>query len=189
MTDKKVTRGRRSKIDLLPPPIRKKLDRGLRDGSISQTALLNEVNELIESAGLSGALKLSKTGLNRYASKMEAVGKSLREVREVTRVWAAELGDKPTSHITNIILEMAREKLYRALLNQDEETTDIGMLKDLMLTVNRLESAAEKSHKREKELRKVFAEEAANAAEKVAAQAGLTVAAVELIKKEILGIA
>jgi hypothetical protein len=183
-----TTRGRRSKVDLLPDPIRKKLDSGLRDGSISQTELLEEINALIAAAGLPEDQQLSRAGLNRYSTKMEAVGKSLREMREITQVWTAELGDKPTGEVTKLILEMARSQLFKALLNEDGEAADVGMIKDAMLAVQRLESAAMASHKREKEIRTAFANEAANAAEKVAKSAGLTKDAVALLKREILGI-
>lgn len=159
------TRGRRSKVDLLPETIRKRLDAGLRDGSITQTELLDEVNALIKAAGLPEDNQLSRAGLNRYATKMEQVGKSLREMREITQVWTAELGDKPTGEVTKLILEMARSQLFKALLNESEdgEAADVGMIKDAMLAVQRLESAAMASHKREKEIRAAFAEEAANA--------------------------
>ena len=185
------TRGRRSKVDLLPDDIRKILDSGLRDGSITQMELLDEINALIKAAGLPEDQQLSRAGINRYATKMEAVGKSLREMREITQVWTAELGDKPTGEVTKLILEMARSQLFKALLNQDEtgEGADVGMIKDAMLAVQRLESAAMASHKREKEIRTAFAAEAANAAEKVAKTAGLTSDAVALFKREILGIA
>ena len=182
------TRGRRSKVDLLPDDIRKRLDSGLRDGSITQAELLEEVNALIKAAGLPEDQQLSRAGINRYATKMEAVGKSLREMREITQVWTTELGDKPTGEVTKLILEMARSQLFKALLNEDGEAADVGMIKDAMLAVQRLESAAMASHKREKEIRKLFAEEAANAAETVAKQAGLTAEAVSTIKQEILGI-
>jgi hypothetical protein len=183
------TRGRRSKVDLLPESIRRHLNAGLRDGSITQAELLEEINGLINTAGLPHDLQLSRAGLNRYATKMEAVGKSLREMREITQVWTAELGDKPTGEVTKLILEMARSQLFKALLNEDGETADVGMIKDAMLAVQRLESAAMASHKREKEIRTAFAAEAANAAEKVAKTAGLTKDAVSLLKREILGIA
>jgi hypothetical protein len=183
------TRGRRSKVDLLPESIRKHLDKGLRDGSITQLELLDEINQLINATGLPDDLQLSRTGLNRYATKMEAVGKSLREMREITQVWTAELGDKPTGEVTKLILEMARSQLFKALLNEDDQAADVGMIKDAMLAVQRLESAAMASHKREKEIRTAFANEAANAAEKVAKSAGLTKDAVSLLKREILGIA
>lgn len=185
------TRGRRSKVDLLPANIRKRLDAGLRDGSIQQIDLLNEINALIKAAGLPEEQLLSRAGINRYATKMEAVGKSLREMREITQVWTAELGDKPTGEVTKLILEMARSQLFKALLNESEtgEAADVGMIKDAMLAVQRLESAAMASHKREKEIRQAFATEAANAAEKVAKSAGLTREAVAQLKNEILGIA
>ncbi|MCH4295585.1 DUF3486 family protein [Shewanella sp. 3B26] len=185
------TRGRRSKVDLLPDDIRKRLDAGLRDGSIQQIDLLDEINALIKAAGLPEEQQLSRAGLNRYASKMEAVGKSLREMREITQVWTAELGDKPTGEVTKLILEMARSQLFKALLNESQsgEIADVGMIKEAMLAVQRLESAAMASHKREKENRAVFAQEAAAAAEKVAKRQGLTAEGVAAFKREILGIA
>ncbi len=182
------TRGRRSKVDLLPAKIRKTLDSGLRDGSITQQELLDEVNKLIEQSGLAQDHKLSRAGLNRYATKMEKVGKSLREMREITQVWTAELGDKPTGEVTKLILEMGRNQLFKALINEDGEQADVGMIKDAMLAVQRLESAAMASHKREKEIRNAFAKEAAEAVDKVAKQAGLSAKAVKTIKSEILGI-
>ncbi|MCE2594418.1 DUF3486 family protein [Motilimonas cestriensis] len=195
MADKptdKPTRGKRSKIDLLPEAIRKKLDMGLRDGSITQKELLEEINDLIRVAGLPEEAELSKSGLNRYASKMEAVGKDLREMREVSEVWVAQLGEKPTGDVTKLILEIGRTQLFKAMMNQADsadEAVDIGMIKDAMLAAQRLEQTATLSHKREKEIRKAFAEEAANAAEVVGKSQGLTKEAVQLLKNEILGIA
>ncbi|MGL5665720.1 MAG: phage protein Gp27 family protein, partial [Shewanella sp.] len=59
----------------------------------------------------------------------------------------------------------------------------------LALVVQRIEAAAMSSLKVEKEIRSAFAVEAADKAEKVAKKAGLTKDAVELLKREILGIA
>ena len=187
---KKPTRGKRSKVDLLPVAIRKRLDKGLRDGSITQVSLLDEINQLIEDAGLPPETKLSKAGLNRYASRMEQVGHNLREVREVTRAWVAELGDKPTGEVTQLVLEMGRTQLFKAMLNEnDKEVADVGLIKDAMLAVQRLESAAASSFKREKEIRAQFAKEVADMAEKVAAKVGLTTENTAIFKQQILGIA
>ncbi|EIW7680243.1 DUF3486 family protein, partial [Salmonella enterica] len=46
---------------------------------------------------------------------------------------------------------------------EDDGEIDIGLLKNIMLAVQRLESAAERSMKREKEIRAAFAEEMAKA--------------------------
>ncbi len=48
-------------------------------------------------------------------------------------------------------------------IENPEAEVDIDMLKNAMLAAQRLESTAMSSHKREKEIRQAFAEEAANA--------------------------
>lgn len=191
MSDK-PTRGKRSKIDLLPDDVKRKLDTMLRDGANTQLEILDAIHDYIEQQGYDETLKPSKSGLNRYASKMEAVGKDLREMREVSEVWVAQLGEKPTGDVTKLILEIGRTQLFKAMMNQADsadEAVDIGMIKDAMLAAQRLEQTASLSHKREKDIRKAFAEEAANAAEVVAKSQGLTKDAVQLLKNEILGIA
>ena len=71
----------------------------------------------------------------------------------------------------------------------EEEPASLGMIKELALTVQRLEKTRTDSIKNEKEIRKAFAEEAAEKAGSVAKAAGLTKQAVQTIKNEILGIA
>ncbi|MDO6497340.1 DUF3486 family protein [Photobacterium sanguinicancri] len=190
MTDK-PTRGRRSKIDLLPNEVKRLLDEMLRDSRNSQQDVLDAVNEYIDQLGLPDEIKPSRSGLNRYSSRMEAIGKDLRDVREVSQALVGQLGDKPTGEVSRLILEIGRTQLFKAMMtaNEKEGDVDIGMIKDAMLAAQRLESAAMQSHKREKEIRKAFADEAAAVAETVAKKAGMTAETVSSIKKEILGIA
>ncbi|MGF1688717.1 DUF3486 family protein [Photobacterium japonica] len=187
----KLTRGRRSKIDLLPETVKRLLDELLRDGRNSQQDVLDAVHDHIDQLGLPEDLKPSRSGLNRYATRMEAIGKDLRDVREVSQALVAQLGDKPTGEVSKLILEIGRTQLFKAMMNANEKDgeVDIGMIKDAMLAAQRLESAAMSSHKREKEIRKAFADEAAKVAETVGKKAGLTAETVSNIKKEILGIA
>lgn len=162
----KPTRGRRSKIDLLPEPIRRELDAMLRDGRLTQQDVLDGINGLIEQHQLPDDMQLSRSGLNRYATRIESIGKDLRELREVSNALVAQLGDRPAGDLSRMILEIGRTQLFKAMMRQAEspdEEVDIGMVKDAMLAAQRLESAAMSSHKREKEIRKLFAEEAANA--------------------------
>ncbi|BCB65863.1 hypothetical protein HIY_04080 [Haemophilus influenzae] len=74
MTEKN-TRGRASKVDLLPPNIKTQLAMMLRDKQFSQAEILDEINELIRDCGLPETALLSRTGLNRYASRMEKMGR------------------------------------------------------------------------------------------------------------------
>ncbi len=186
------TRGRRSKIDLLPDAVKQHLDTLLRDGKNSQQQVLEAVNDYIDALGLPNTIKPSRSGLNRYATRMETVGKDLREVREVSQALVAQLGDKPTGEISKLILEIARTQLFKAMMRSAEdpsEDIDIAMIKDAMLAAQRLESAAMQSHKREKAIRQAFAEEAATAAESVAKAAGMSSEGIQTIKNQILGIA
>ena len=190
----KITRGRRSKIDLLPEELRRELDAKLRDGRLTQLEVLDYINDLIAQSQLppdeKEQLKISRSGLNRYSTQMETIGKDLRELREVSNALVAQLGDKPTGDVSRMILEIGRTQLFKAMMSQSSnEEMDIGMIKDAMLAAQRLEAAAMHSHKREKEIRQLFAAEAAEAAEKVATQQGLTAEGAAALKREILGIA
>ena len=186
----KPTRGRASKVWLLPESIRNALNEMLRDKGNSQAAILDEINGLIEEAGLPDELKLSRSGLSRHASQVEQVGLHLRDLRETTAALTSQLGDKPMGETTKLILELGRSQLFKAMLAQvqnPEEAVDIDMLKNAMLAAQRLESTAMQSHKREKEIRQAFAEEIAAKTEAIVTQAGLSGEAAAAIRREILG--
>ncbi|EDD1365447.1 DUF3486 family protein [Salmonella enterica] len=164
----KPTRGRVKKVDLLPDSIRKPLLEMLREKRFTQVQVREEINRLIEEAGLPDEMKLSRGAVWRLASENEEVARDLRDLREQTKAMVAELGDKPTGDTTTLILEMTRSLLFRKLRAarrdlEDDGEIDIGLLKNIMLAVQRLESAAERSMKREKEIRAAFAEEMAKA--------------------------
>lgn len=166
--DKQPTRGRVKKADLLPDSIRKPLLEMLREKRFTQVQVREEINRLIEEAGLPDEMKLSRGAVWRLASENEEVARDLRDLREQTKAMVAELGDKPTGDTTALILEMTRSLLFRKLRAarrdlEDDGEIDIGLLKNIMLAVQRLESAAERSMKREKEIRAAFAEEMASA--------------------------
>ncbi|EBI9015502.1 hypothetical protein DKR59_00995 [Salmonella enterica] len=164
----KPTRGRVKKADLLPDSIRNPLLEMLREKRFTQVQVREEINRLIEEAGLPDEMKLSRGAVWRLASENEEVARDLRDLREQTKAMVAELGDKPTGDTTTLILEMTRSLLFRKLRAarrdlEDDGEIDIGLLKNIMLAVQRLESAAERSMKREKEIRAAFAEEMAKA--------------------------
>ena len=196
MVDERPTRGRPSKVDLLPENIRNQLHEMLRQKSITQQEILDSINDLIGEEGLPEDLKLSRSGLNRYATQVEQVGASLRQMREATAALTAQLGDKPTGEVTKLILEMGRGQLFKLFMAQTkaqaadpDAEVDVGMLKEAMLAAQRLESTAMQSHKREKEIRQAFAEEVAAKTEQIVTQAGLTQDTAAQIRREILGIA
>ncbi|WP_028294276.1 DUF3486 family protein [Oceanobacter kriegii] len=187
----KTTRGRPSKIDQLPDQVRAFLDAALRDPANSQDDILAEVNRQLTDIGVDESDQISRSGLNRYATKMAKIGKKMQERQATANAWVAKLGEKPTGDIGKLLIQMTQTMAFdvaEAALDE-EDPASLGLIKELALTVQRLEKASMDSLKREKEIRKAFAEEAASAAEKVATAAGLTREAVTTIKNDILGIA
>ncbi|EAO9206436.1 DUF3486 family protein [Salmonella enterica] len=187
------TRGRVKKADLLPDSIRNPLLEMLREKRLTQVQIREEVNRLIEEAGLPAQARLSAAGISRLAAENEAVARDLRELREQSKALVAELGDKPTGETSSLILELARSMLFRkiraaASSAEDDNDIDIGFIKNAMLAVQRLESAAERSLKREKEIRAAFAEEAANAvSDELRGQDGMSEILEQRIRDVLLG--
>ncbi len=185
------TRGKPSKVHQLPENIKTKLDELLRDGKLTQSAILDKVNALILDAGLDHSDKLSKSGINRYSTNMQTAGQRIAQARAVSEQWVAKLGNKPSGDVSNILIEMVRTLAFEQVLkvSNSDETVEPKFIKDLAIGIEKLEKAATESTKREKEIRKTFAEEAAALVEDAAVQAGLTTAGANAIKREILGIA
>lgn len=191
MADDKPTRGRPSKIDLLPESIRDALHQMLRDKRHTQEEIREAINTLIDQHELPGDMQLSRTGLNRYASRMEAIGSKIRASREMAEIWAAKLGSAPTSDVGKLLMEFVKTLAFETTMTLSEGDDPVApkALGQLALVAQRIEAAQMVSHKREKEIRQAFAEEAAAAAEKITKQAGLTAETAATIRREILGIA
>ncbi len=191
MTDRRK-RGKPSKIDLLPEQIKSALDALLRDKNLTQTAILEKVNKLIADAGLSEDEQLSKSGLNRYSTQMETIGADIRQAREMAEIWVGKLGAKPTGEVTQLLLEMLKTQQFRLLINANsdpDEIMDPKAMSNLALSLQRVEQASMLNMKKEKEIRKAYAEEMAEEIDKTAVQAGLTSEGASIIKKQILGLA
>lgn len=187
---------RKSKVELLPEGIRVQLNAFIRSGDMTQTDIREAVNQMIEEAGLPDDAKISRSSFNRYAKRMEDMGQRLRQSREVAEVWVTKLGEAPTSDVGKLLQEfvrtMAFETSMRMMENAEGEEGEVispKALGQLALVVQRIEQAAMTSHKVEKEIRAAFAAEAAEQAEQIVKQAGITDATAQDIKNKILGIA
>ncbi|POY46198.1 DUF3486 family protein [Avibacterium paragallinarum] len=183
----KLKRGRASKVDLLPPNIKTQLTMMLRDKQFSQQEILAEINDLIANCGLPDEMQLSKTGLNRYASRMEEMGAKIRQAREMAEVWTKQLGEAPQSDVGKLLMEAVKTMAFDLTINT--EKVDPKFLNQLALIANRIEQAQRIAEERERKIRKEMAQLAAETAEKVVVQAGLSADTVRTIKEQILGIA
>lgn len=185
----KKTRGRASKVDLLPPGIRTKLTMMLRDKQFSQSEILEEINDIIRDAGLDDSHKLSRSGLNRFSKKMETMSARIREGREMAEIWTKQFGESPKSDIGKMLLEFIKQMAFETTMAMDEGGADPAVLNQLALVAQRVEQAEMMSFKREQAIRKEVAQQAADTAEQVIVEAGLSADTVKNIKQQILGIA
>ncbi|MBF0752226.1 MULTISPECIES: DUF3486 family protein [unclassified Pasteurella] len=189
MTDK-TTRGRASKVDLLPPNIKTQLAMMLRDKQFSQAQILEEINDLIRDCGLPEEMQLSKTGLNRYASRMEKIGSRIRQSREIAEVWTKQFGEMPQSDLGKSLMEMVKQIAFETSLKLGEQDGGIEP-KDLALlssAIQRLEQAESLSFKREQAIRQETIKRAAEAVEEAGKQQGVGFEDVQKMVKAVYGI-
>jgi len=189
MADK--TKNTKSKVQLLPEAIKTELNALIRSGAMSQKDILDQINQLIEAAGLPEEDKLSRSGLNRYTLRMEQNGARIRQAREVAEVWTSKLGQAPASDLGKMLQEFVRTMAFETsmkLMDDPDKVVDPKSLGQLALVIQRIEAAAMSSHKVEKEIRAAALAEAAEAAEKITSKAGLSAETAAAIKREILGI-
>ena len=155
-----------SSVDKLPSDVLERLQELLRDRRCTQLDITASINALLEERGEDQ--RVSKSAINRYHVRMAEVGDKLRQSREVAAMWIGKLGAAPQGQVGNLINEILRTlafdvslKLQNTDLTAEEMPGVIGMLKELSLSVLRLEQAAGENVKREQEIKKQAAEELA----------------------------
>lgn len=185
---------RPSSIDTLPPDVLDALQAWLRDPAITQIEAVDRTNALLEEIGIEK--RVTKSSLNRYAMRMEEAGAKLRQSREIAAMWIGKLGAQPQGQVGHLVNEMLRTLAFdMAMKLQDGEVTEesmpatIDMLKDLSLSVIRLEKAASENVKREAEIREQERAKAAEAAATTARKAGVSDETIERIRRDVLRMA
>lgn len=162
-----------SSIDRLPPDVRGRLEALLRDPSFSQLDATAEINELLEQQGL--PYRLSKSAVNRYSLRMEAVGAKIRQGREIAKMWIAELGNEPQGEVGRLLNEVVRNLAFETAtrLAEGDEVAQPKALKELSQALKALEEASTINERREKEIRREALEQAAEKVEEAAVAKGM----------------
>lgn len=185
---------RKSTIEALPPDILQQLQELLRDPRVTQMEATHRINAILGEQDAD--TQISKSAVNRYSQRMEEVGAKLRQSREIANMWIGKLGATPQGKVGNLVNEIIRTLTFDVSLMLQEGELDakkvpgvVKMLKDLALTMQRLEKAAGDNVKREQEIRRQAAEEAAETADKNLSSQGMSRESVDAIKRDIMGIA
>lgn len=178
---------RRSSIQQLPADILADLHELLRDPAVTQLQAAQRINARLIDLG--SDQRVSKSAVNRYSIRMEEVGKKIQQSRQIADMWIGRLGHQPQGEVGKLLNEFTRTIAFDTALSLSEESEPVPpkLLKELALAVKHLEEAASVNMKREQEIRRAAAEEAASVAEKEARAQGLSQAGVAEIKRKILG--
>lgn len=183
-----------STIDRLPDDIKAQLQQLLQDPRCTQLEATAKINEVLQAEGHQE--RVSKSAVNRYAVKMEEVGAKLRQSREVAQMFISQVGAAPQGQTGLLINEMLRSMAFELSLKMQEADVEdpeamsatIGQLKNLALTMQRLEQSATINVKREAEIRKQALQDAADTAVVEVKKGGLSDDAADQIRRKILGI-
>ncbi|MEW6427316.1 MAG: DUF3486 family protein [Thermodesulfobacteriota bacterium] len=185
--------GQTSTIKRLPPDILEKLQVLLRDPRVTQLDATARINEILASEGLPD--RVTKSAVNRYDLEMRRAGEKLRQSREVASMWIGKLGAAPQGQTGLLINEILRTlafdlslKLQETDLSEETIPGVIDQVKALALAVQRLEASSTINVRREAEIREQARKDAADAAEKVAKQGGLSQQSVHELRRAILGV-
>ncbi len=175
-----------SSIDRLPADILEKLQELLRDPRVTQLAAVSRINAILEEDG--HPERLSKSAVNRYAVRMEEVGRKLKQSREIARMWIGRLGAEPQGEVGKLLNEMIRGLAFDATLalSEGEQAAEPKMLRDLAIAVEKLEKAASENVRREEEIRRKAREAAANAVETEAKKQGASAATIDSLRAAIM---
>ena len=191
--------GQPSSIQRLPPQIREALNAYLRDPAITQAEARERANALLAEIDPDRP-PLSRSAVNRYDLSMREVGAKIQQAREISDAWVARLGSQPGGQLGHLIVETIRtvafevtQQVARGEITAESLPGVIDQINKLALAAQRLSRSSAEEERRERQIReeerKKAAEEAAEKAGQAASGQGLSAETVELIKRQILGVA
>lgn len=179
--------GRKSSITRLPKAVRDAIDAELKKGRLT----LDELLERLESEF--GDVKLpSRASLGRYKKNFDEISKEHREAMQMAQVWAERIGSEPEGDIGRAVVEIMRTLAFRGVQDAYEQGLSPKELSVLSLAMQRIEKAGEIGWKTRMAIRQAAREEAlaeaAETAEKVCRDGGMSADLVSELRRQLLGI-
>ncbi len=160
----------------------------LRDRTTTQQQVTDQLNRLLEQAGLD--IRVSKSAVQRHAARMETVGKKLRESRELAKMWLDKLGAVPEGEIGHLLNEIVRMLAFEVAtkIGADSQPPAPKALREIATAIHRLEQASTISLRREQEIRDLVKKEAADAVKDSGRKAGVSEQTLKTIEQQVLGL-
>jgi hypothetical protein len=182
--------GRKSAVDRLPENLRGKLLEMLQNPAVTQAEIVDAVN------AEAGETLLSNSSMNRYAQRMKRFAEKNRQAKEIADAYIDKYGTDNRVKLGKVVNEQIRLAVFD-LIGEIEEIRDDPEIKspqiaDMLYKLSRglkeLEAAEKLNAERTESIRKAALAEAAAIVEKEAPLAGVNEAAMDIIRRKILGI-
>jgi hypothetical protein len=182
--------GQKSAVDRLPENLRIRLLEILRNPAITQAEIVDAIN------AEAGETRLSRSSMNRYAQRMKGFAEKNRQAKEIADAYIDKYGTDNRVKLGKVVNEQIRLAVFD-LIGEIEEIREDPEIKspqiaDMLYKLSRglkeLEAAEKLNAERTESIRKAALAEAAAIFEKEATSAGVDEAAMDIIKRKILGI-
>jgi len=187
-TDRREGRGRLSSIDMLPdeaePDILWALEE-LRNRTRPQIAILAEFNARLADRGIGG---VSKSAFSRWSMRKTIQFRKLDEVRHITSEIVADLGTDGADQVTVAVAEMIKVAIYENLEKGSVDSKSVMEMARALTSVVSAQKASNELRRKLEERAAAQIEQAADKAEKVATEAGLSAERAAQIRRDVLGL-
>lgn len=164
-------------VDRLPEPVRERIGELRRAG--------RTIDEIMDALAALAAPPVSRSALGRYTKRIDAVGRSIRESREVAVALVDRYGAEPENRQARLNMELLHGLVMRLIVSDDGPVElSPQEASALSAAVRNLVMAGRHDVEREKALRAHLAEKAGDAARQ-AGVTGDTVAAIRAAVERI----
>lgn len=182
-------RGRPAKIDLLPeeawPHVKDALA-ALGERKRTAESIRQELNGHLLAIGCE---PVSSSAFNRKSLQLAKIGADIARAREMAVVFAEKVDEMPDGDVGMLINEMVKVILYNmtADMAAEDMETSAKLMKEISLSLYRLEQAGQISRKRRSDIEDRAKAKATEAVKSVAKERGIGADTVEAILSEVLG--
>jgi hypothetical protein len=181
-------RGRLSSIDTLPedaePDVVWALEQ-LRERTMPQTAIFAEFNGRLADRGIG---PISKSAWSRYAVRKAIQFRRLDEVQRMSGELVSSLGSDGPDQVTVAVAEMLKSAMFRLLEGEEMDSKGVMELARALSSAVSAQRGSEEYRRRLEQRVNAQVEKAADKAEELAREAGLSADRIAQLRREFLGV-
>lgn len=182
-------RGRLSSIDMLPDEARSDVQWAIDQLNARKRTAESIRLELNERLLALGCDPIQKSSFNRYSLHLAAHGAAMLQMRQAAATFAERMDEEPDGDVGLLLIETIKSLVYSVMMAQQEgDTPDMKMLLAAANAMQKLEFARSANHKTAALKREKFVNDAADAVEKAAKEAGLSAERAAQIRRDVLGV-